>query len=99
MVRIPKAADREHIFYVKGSCHGTFSKKLTEYILKKGIITEESLKSTSMVSNVFWNLSASTICSIVIPLFLGMISGASSFPAFLSLCGHSAAAYETYFAC
>ena len=49
------------------------AKKLTEYILKKGIITEESFEIYQYGFQCFLELSASTVCSIIIALFLGMI--------------------------
>ncbi len=49
------------------------AKKLTEYILKKEIIAEDSFEIYQYGFQCFLELSASTICSIVIALFLGMI--------------------------
>ncbi len=49
------------------------AKKLTDYIFKKGIITEESLEIYQYGFQCFLELSASTVCSIIIALFLGMI--------------------------
>lgn len=61
----------------KGAVMEHLAKKLTEYILKKGIITEESFEIYQYGFQCFLELSASTICSIVIALFL-------FFPLFLS---------------
>ena len=69
------------------------AKKLTDYIFEKGIITEESHEIYQYGFQCFLELSVSTICSIIIALFLHMIPECLFFSCFLSLCGHLAAAY------
>ena len=74
MVRIPKTADSILFLHnIKRSCYGTLSKKLTDYIFEKGIITEESHEIYQYGFQCFLELSVSTICSIIIALFLHMI--------------------------
>lgn len=49
------------------------AKKLTHYIYEKEIITEEMVEIYQYGFQCFLELSASTICSIIIALFLGML--------------------------
>lgn len=47
--------------------------KLAHYILEKGIITEDLIEIYQYGFQCFLELSVSTICSIIIALFLGML--------------------------
>ena len=49
------------------------AKKLTNYIYEKKIITEELIEIYQYGFQCFLELSVSTICSIIIALFLGML--------------------------
>ena len=49
------------------------AKKLTDYIFKKGIITEDLIEIYQYGFQCFLELSVSTLCSIIIALFLGML--------------------------
>ena len=49
------------------------AKKLTNYIFEKGIITEDGIEIYQYGFQCFLELSASTICSIIIALLLGML--------------------------
>lgn len=49
------------------------AKKLTNYILEKGMITEDMIEVYQYGFLCFLELSASTLCSILIALFLDMI--------------------------
>lgn len=49
------------------------AKKLTNYILEKGMITEDMIEIYQYGFQCFLELSASTLCSIIISLFLDMI--------------------------
>lgn len=46
------------------------SKKLTDYILKKGMITEELTEVYEYGFQCFLEFSLSTLCSIIIAIFL-----------------------------
>ncbi len=49
------------------------SKKLTDYILKKGMITEELTEVYEYGFQCFLEFSLSTLCSIIIAIFLNML--------------------------
>ena len=77
------------------------AKKLTEYILKKEIIAEDSFEIYQYGFQCFLELSASTICSIAIALFLGMIPECIFFfLLFIPMLSFGGGLHmKTYFAC
>ncbi|MDE7424905.1 MAG: accessory gene regulator B family protein [Lachnospiraceae bacterium] len=77
------------------------AKKLTNYILKKGIITEELVEIYQYGFQCFLELSVSTICSIIIALFLGMLPECLFFfLLFIPMRSYGGGLHmKTYFAC
>lgn len=77
------------------------AKKLTNYILEKGIITEESYEIYEYGFQCFLELSASTVCSIIIAIFLHMLPECLFFfLLFIPLRSFGGGLHlKTYFAC
>lgn len=77
------------------------AKKLTDYIYEKDIITEELLEIYQYGFQCFLELSASTICSIIIALFLGMLPECLFFfLLFIPMRSYGGGLHmKTYFAC
>lgn len=77
------------------------AKKLTNYIYKKKIITEELIEIYQYGFQCFLELSVSTICSIIIALFLGMLPECLFFfLLFIPMRSYGGGLHmKTYFAC
>ena len=77
------------------------AKKLTNYIYEKKIITEELIEIYQYGFQCFLELSVSTICSIIIALFLGMLPECLFFfLLFIPMRSYGGGLHmKTYFAC
>ncbi|MFG6324497.1 MAG: accessory gene regulator B family protein [Lachnospiraceae bacterium] len=77
------------------------AKKLTDYIYEKEIITEELVEIYQYGFQCFLELSVSTICSIIIALFLGMLPECLFFfLLFIPMRSYGGGLHmKTYFAC
>lgn len=77
------------------------AKKLTDYIYQKEIITEELVEIYQYGFQCFLELSVSTICSIIIALFLGMLPECLFFfLLFIPMRSYGGGLHmKTYFAC
>lgn len=77
------------------------AKKLADYIYKKEIITEELVEIYQYGFQCFLELSVSTICSIIIALFLGMLPECLFyFLLFIPIRSYGGGLHmKTYFAC
>lgn len=77
------------------------AKKLTNYIYKKKIIAEELIEIYQYGFQCFLELSVSTICSIIIALFLGMLPECLFFfLLFIPMRSYGGGLHmKTYFAC
>ncbi len=77
------------------------AKKLTDYIYEKEIITEEQIEIYQYGFQCFLELSVSTICSIIIALFLGMLPECLFFfLLFIPMRSYGGGLHmKTYFAC
>ncbi len=79
----------------------SLAKKLTNYIYEKEIITEELIEIYQYGFQCFLELSTSTICSIIIALFLGMLPECLFFfLLFIPMRSYGGGLHmKTYFAC
>lgn len=77
------------------------AKKLTDYIYEKKIITEELVEIYQYGFQCFLEMSVSTICSIIIALFLGMLPECLFFfLLFIPMRSYGGGLHmKTYFAC
>lgn len=77
------------------------AKRLTEYICEKKIITEEMMEIYQYGFQCFLELSASTVCSVIIALFLDMLPECLFFFLFfIPMRSYGGGLHmKTYFAC
>lgn len=77
------------------------AKKLTDYICKKKIIADELVEIYQYGFQCFMELSVSTVCSIIIALFLGMLPECLFFfLLFIPMRSYGGGLHmKTYFAC
>lgn len=73
MAHIQGTLNKLILFSKKGVVMEQIANKLTDYILKRGIISKEMIDIYRYGFQCFLELSISTICSIVIAIFLGML--------------------------
>jgi len=85
----------------KGAVMEDLAKKLADYIYEKEIITEELVEIYQYGFQCFLELSMSTICSIIIALFLGMLPECLFyFLLFIPIRSYGGGLHmKTYFAC